>query len=79
MKLGSPTELKLTPNADKTEVRFRLTFPEAPQLVEFSVSSESAMMIMHGLQVLQARHRTPIPARIRPQGKPVLQVVTDDE
>ena len=78
MKLGRPTKLQVKPNAEKTEFQFLLTFPERPQPVEFSVSPESAMMILHGLRRLQALHKIPIPASIRPRGKPVLKVVTDE-
>ena len=78
MKLGAPTKLEIKPNEEKTEFRFLLTFPERPQPVEFEVSSESVMMIMVGLQRLQARHKIPIPSSVRPKGKPQLRVVTDD-
>ena len=79
MKLGSPTILEVKPNGERTEFRFRLTFPEQPEPIEFSVSSESAMMMMHGLQTLQARYKIPIPDSIRPHGRPVLRIVMDDE
>jgi len=77
MKLGRPNKLEVKPNAEKTEFRFLLTFPARPQPVEFFVTSEGAMMILHGLQRLQALHKIPIPDSIRPKGKPDLRVVTD--
>jgi hypothetical protein len=75
MKLGSPTKLEVRPNAEKTEFRFLLSFAEWTQPVEFFVSSDGAMMILHGLQQLQALHKIPIPASVRPNGRPKLHVV----
>jgi hypothetical protein len=79
MKLGSPTEFRVTPNAGKTEFRFLLTFPELPQPVEFEMPSESVMMLMVGLQQLQVRHKIPIPSQVRPRGKPKLRLVLDEQ
>jgi hypothetical protein len=74
MKLGSPTDFRVTPNAGKTEFRFLLTFPELPQPVEFEMPCESVMMLMVGLQRLQVRHKIPIPSQVRPRGKPKLRL-----
>jgi hypothetical protein len=79
MKLGTPTKLDVRPNAEKTEFRFLLSFPGRPQPVEFEVDADGAMMMMHGLQRLQALHKIPIPSAVRPHGKPKLRVVTPDE
>jgi hypothetical protein len=79
MKLGSPTEFRITPNAEKTEFQFLLRFPEALQPVEFEMPCESVMMVMVGLQRLQVLHTLPIPAQVRPKGKPKLRVVVGDE
>jgi len=79
MKLGSPTEFRVTPNVGKTEFRFLLTFPGSPQPVEFEMPCESVMMLMIGLQRLQVLHKLPIPSQVRPQGKPKLRVVVSDD
>jgi hypothetical protein len=79
MKLGSPTEFRVTPTAERTEFRFLLRFPERPQPIEFEMPSESVMMLMVGLQRLQAQHKIPIPRSVRPRGKPKLRVVVSDE
>jgi hypothetical protein len=79
MKLGSPTKLEIKPNAGKTEFRFLLTFPEAPQTVEFVLDDTGTMYALHALQLLQARHKIPIPKDARPSGKPTLRVVTPDD
>ncbi len=79
MKLGSPTKLEIKPNVEKTEFRFLLTFPEQPQPIEFVLSSENMMIVMHNLQKLQVRHKLPIPPSARPSGKPKLRVVTQDD
>jgi len=79
MKLGTLTKLEVKPNREKTEFRFLLSFGEQPRQVEFSTSADGAMMIMHGLQQLQAFHKLPIPERIRPRGKPKLQLVKLDQ
>lgn len=79
MKLGTPTRIEVKPTKGKTEFRFLLSFAEEPRLVEFSTSADGAMMIMHGLQQLQAYHKLPIPERIRPRGKPKLRLVKLDE
>ena len=79
MKLGSPTKFEIRPNAEKTEFRFLLMFPELPQPLEFEMPCESVMMAMVGLQRLQVIHRLPIPSQVRPSGRAKLRVVVADE
>jgi hypothetical protein len=79
MKLGSPTEFRTTLNAERTEFRFHLVFPELPQPLEFEMPTESVMMAMVGLQRLQVDRRLPIPRQVRPKGKAKLRVVVADE
>jgi hypothetical protein len=79
-KLGFPTTIGIHPSADRKLFRFRLEFREqVPQrLVEFETSADGAMGIMKALQNLQARHRIPIPANLRPKGR-ILRIVQPDE
>jgi hypothetical protein len=79
MKLGQPTEIAIKPNPGKTEFRFLLSFPGSPQSVEFLTSARGAMLLMQGLQVVQATHKIPIPRRRVPAGKPNLRIVTGDD
>jgi hypothetical protein len=79
MKLGNPSQVEIRPNAEKTEFLFRFHFPESPQLIEFSLDTDSTLLLMVALQKLQVRHRLPIPPDARPSGKPNLRVVTMDD
>jgi hypothetical protein len=79
MNLGSPSILEVKMNAEKTEFRFLLYFSEEPKRIEFEIPAESAMLLMHGLQRLQALHKISIPSSVRPRGKPKLRVVIPDE
>ena len=78
MKLGIPTEVMIKSNAEKTEFRFLLTFPEQPQPVEFELSPEGTMMLMRALETLQARYKITIPSSVWP-ALPNLRVVTPDD
>lgn len=79
MNLGKPTDIKITPNAERNEFRLHLTFPEKPQILSFVLSADGLMYLLHALQHLQARKKIPIPDPMRTHGKPVLRVVTDDD
>lgn len=79
MDLGSPSSILIKPNEEKTEFQFLLSFPERLQPVEFSISTDGAMVLMAALQRLQVKHKIPIPKSVRPGGKPMLRVVSDDE
>jgi len=79
MNLGRPSNIEVRVNQEKTEFRFRLSFPVEPRLVEFQLSPARAMMISHGLKMLQAHHKIPIPQQLRPSGKPRLRIVRADE
>ena len=80
MNLGRPKKLTVKPkNAEKTEFQFLLEFRGRDQPVEFFVTGDGAMMILHGLKEIQARYRIPIPDSIRPRGRPTLRVVLPDE
>jgi hypothetical protein len=66
---------------DKTRFRFRLEFRgiERPDAVEFEIGAGDLMILMRGLQDLQARYGLPIPARVRTKGKPSLRVVRSED
>ena len=71
--------MDIKPNKDKTEFEYRLWFSERPLPVEFQTSDAGAMVILHALRYLQAKHKIPIPPGARPQGKPTLRVVMPDD
>ena len=78
---GQLAEVRISPNEDKTEFRFRLEFRESERTesVEFGLPPETVMGLMMALQALQKRHRLPIPSSLRPQGPPSLSVVDGDD
>jgi hypothetical protein len=79
MKLGKPQKLEIKPNKEKTEFQFLLSFDGRTQPIEFVLSFGHAMLVMRGLQDLQAMHKIPIPRQARPSGKPQLSIVKPDE
>ena len=68
------------PDAEK-RVRFLLDFHETkpPESIQFETTEDMAMGLMQALQRYQALHQLPIPASLRPQGKPTLSVVGLEE
>lgn len=62
-------------------VRLRLECgaKEPRSLVEIEMPPGDAMGLLIGLQNFQAKHRIPIPPSLRPEGKPRLTVVSDDD
>jgi hypothetical protein len=79
MKLGTLRRIKITPNSAKTEFSLLLTFAGSSEPVEFSLPSGGLMLLLRALQELQILHQIPIPASLRPTGKPTLTIVTDDD
>jgi hypothetical protein len=79
LALGSPSEIRIIPNKERTVFLFRLTFRERPPPIEFMMDDAGAMLLLHGLKELQAKYKIPIPDQVRPRGKPKLRVVTSDE
>jgi hypothetical protein len=63
----------------KREIQFRLWFDGYTRPIEFALSFDRAMMVMKGLQKIQATHKISIPEQVRPRGKPKLSIVTRDE
>ena len=76
------SNIKISPlDKDKSEFRLRLVFRgnAIEDAVEFDVSTDVLMHLMHALQGVQARHKLTIPPTARPHGKPKLRVVSSDD
>src|SRR4051794_31848134 len=50
----------------------------APQPIEFEMSASEAMGLLAGLQVIQATHKLPLPAKRPARGRPNLVLVKTD-
>lgn len=48
-------------------------------VVSYELSDAGGMALMLALQKYQARHKIPIPANLRPKGRPTLAVVLNDD
>jgi hypothetical protein len=75
--LGELQRLSISPPDAEGQVRFHLEFRGATRrdAIEFDTSCDGAMGIMLGLQQMQVRHKIPVPANLRPQGRPTLTIV----
>ena len=60
-------------------VRLRLHFDESTRqpVLELDIPPDDLMALMVALQRFQASHKIPIPPNLRPQGPPLLSVVSD--
>lgn len=79
MNFGELAGIEIIPLDNKTRFRFRLRFRGRAQSVEFDASADYAMGLLKGLQQLQALHKIPIPATLRPKGRPRLTVLRSDD
>jgi len=80
-KLGYPTAFGIHPSADKKLLRFHLEFRgRTPQCaIDFEMNAEHAMLLMQTLEHVRVRNNIPIPATLRPKGRPILRIVNPDE
>jgi hypothetical protein len=68
------------PLKETEEFQFQFWFGGEPQPIEFLMTYQGAMILMGVLQEMQAKHKIPIPALLRPKkGRPKLSVVKLDE
>ena len=80
LELGILRRIAIRTHQGQTRFRFHLDLRESEQQpVEFDLTAVDLMILLHALKTLQARHKIPVPATLRPKGKPVLHVVTPDE
>ena len=77
----NPSQLRLArvPGEDRLQIRLEFAAPEKRAPIVFEVTFDDAMRLLRGLQILQAKYKIPIPPNLRPRGKPVFAVVTDDD
>jgi len=76
------TTIKFIPLEGNTEFLMRLQVSgdkHSSGAIDFVVTSEVLMRLKKGLEMLQVRHLIPIPENLRPQGRPNLSVVEDEE
>lgn len=80
-KLTGLTNIKLSPLDEGKRVRLHFHFGEnkrQPDL-ELEMPAEDLMAWMTAFQRFQTRHRIPIPPSLRPQGPPLVSIVSTDE
>jgi hypothetical protein len=80
-KFGTLLRAQINASKDKSRIEYHFLFRGngRRESVEFSTSPEVAVALMLHLQKLQALYKIPIPANLRPGGRPNLRVVEPDE
>jgi hypothetical protein len=79
-KITGLTSIKLRLLGDGTRVRLLFRFGEKKSHpdVDVEIAAGDAIALMIALQKLQAENRIPIPASLRPRGKPLASRVLSD-
>ncbi len=79
--LAGLRRIKLSLAEEEKRVRVLFQFLEVARTpdIEMEMAPGDLMALMVGLQRFQAAHQIPIPANLRPQGPPLLTVVSSDE
>jgi hypothetical protein len=72
--------IKLSLKDEERRVRLLLQFEESTRQpdIEIEMGSADVMALMVALKRFQANHHIPIPPNLRPQGPPLLSIVSDD-
>jgi hypothetical protein len=72
----SSIKLRLLGDGARVQFIFRVNENAPRRDVEIEIASSEAMALMVALQRLQVENRIPIPASLRPKGKPALPSVS---
>jgi hypothetical protein len=76
MRYSDPSRIIISPTgAEEKRFRLRLEFPSSPKQLDIELSGRALMSLGSAIQNIQERHKVPIPAGLRPKGKPKLRVV----
>lgn len=72
--------IRMTCSQDRKTVLFHVLFRDnARQPIDLTFDAGDVMALMVALQKFQIRHHISIPPNLRPQGTPVLSIVSDDD
>jgi hypothetical protein len=79
----SGRSLRIIPNPAEAPTKFRFRLEGIPatttEAVEFDLTVADAMRLMRALQMLQVRHKLPLPQDLRPTARPHLRLVPPDD